>query len=183
MPHFRLSAKPMLIALATLACSAILLAGFIFVASAFGPGSASILVLFLVPPLIVALRLRRRWLTVRGREIVYLVILCCTAVGAVIFVVRDWYDKGMDRSYAEDVQWTKFEHLLRRDQAFRNVTIKLTDRKHIYWVEGTVASEEDLDRLRSLACSCGIKRERLDGPYVDSISLRIAPQYSANQEH
>jgi hypothetical protein len=182
MPHCQLATKPMLIAIAMLACSIPLLAGFFFVASAFGVGAASVLLLFLIPPLIVALRLPRRWLTVRRREVVYLAILCCAAFGAIFFVVRDWYDKGMDHSHAEDIQWAKFEQLLRRDQAFRNVVIKLTDRKHIYWVEGTVSSEEDLNRLRSLAFSCGIKQERLDGPYVYSISLRVAPQEKASQE-
>ena len=174
MSRFRLPVKPTLIALVILACSALLLLGFVLIASDFGlRAAAALLLLFLLPPLVVALRLRRRWPTVGKREVVYLAVLTCVAFGAIIFVVRDWYDKGIDHDHAVAVQWSRFERLIRRDPAFRDVQVKVTARKRIYYVEGTVASEADVDRLKSLALNCGIERVRLDGPYMHSISLRV----------
>jgi hypothetical protein len=68
--------------------------------------------------------------------------------------------------------WTEFERLMRRDPAFRNVKINLTDRNHIYWASGTVSSQADLDRLRSPASRSGIDR-RIDGPFEHSASLTV----------
>jgi hypothetical protein len=174
MAQLRSATKRTLIALAVLVCVAPSVVGFVFVASDFGLRAASgLFLLFLLPPLVIAIRLRWRWPTVRGREVAYLAVLFCVAVGAMVFVVRGWYDTGMDQRHAEDVRWAEFGRLMRRDPAFRNVEITLTHRKHIYYVEGTVASQADLDRLKSLALSCGIKRERLDGPYTNSVSIHM----------
>lgn len=174
MPELRLATKRTLIALAVLICLAPLVFGFVIVASDFGPRAASVLFfLFLLPSLVVAVRLHRRWPAVQGREVVYLAVLSCVALGAVVFVVRDWYDKGLQYYHAEDVRWSEFGRLMRRDPAFRNVQIRLTHRKHIYYVEGSVASQADLDRLQSLAIDCGIDRKRLDGPYIHSVSIQV----------
>jgi hypothetical protein len=77
--------------------------------------------------------------------------------------------------------WTEFERLMRRDPAFRNVKINLTDRKHIYWASGTVSSAADLDRLRSLASRCGIER-RIDGPFEHSAGLTVKVSDRAGQD-
>jgi hypothetical protein len=181
MLRLSLATKRTGIALAVLLCLAFLVRGFISVASDFGAFAAfSIFFPVLLPPFVVATHLWRRCHNVQGREVAYAAILACFCLGAIIFVVRDWYAKGMHRQHAEDLQWSQFERLIRRDPAFGNVQITLTDRKHIYYVEGTVPSREDLERLKSLASRCGIERERLDGPFVHSVSLTIAPQRTAD---
>lgn len=154
--------------------------GYAFVFFDFGMFRAALIfLLFPLPSVFVAFRLRTRLPTVRGHEIGFLVILSLFATGAAIFVVRDWYDRGLHHAHAEDVQWSQLENFMRRDSAFQNVKIRLTDRKHIYYVEGTVNSNADLERLLALAYRCGIKRKRLDGPFVHSVSLTVSPNGSA----
>lgn len=150
----------------------VFVAGFTFASHVFGLGAAAALSLLLIPAVVVGVRLGRRWSAVRGRELVFLAILFCVGAGGIICVVRDWYANGMDQYHAEDVKWGKFEQLIRHDPTFPNVRINVTDRKQIYWVSGTVDSESELTRLRSLASQCGIER-RLDGPFAHSVSLTI----------
>jgi hypothetical protein len=148
-------------------------AGFAFVSRVFGLDDAMFLSLIPVFPLIVAIRLRRRWPAVRGTELILLLLLLTIASGGGVFVVRDWFDKGMDHRHAEDVQWAEFGVILRKDPAFKNVEIKKSLRKNIYWVDGVVATEADLDRLQSLATRCGISGRSLDGPFQSSVSLIV----------
>lgn len=171
--RFRSALKAATIPFAIFCGIALLAADFVFVGPVFGFVAASLLSLFMIPSLVVTVRLYRRRLTVRRRELAYLAVLSCAALAAAVFVVHNWYDAGMDRRHAEDVRWAEFGRLVRHDPAFQNVWIRVTTRKQIYWVEGTVASKADLDRLKSLAADCGIARERLDGPYVHSTSLTV----------
>jgi hypothetical protein len=163
------------VALSILVGFTLFVAGFVFVSLVFGLSNALALSLLLLPPLVVTVRLCLRWTPVRGRELAFLAILLCGASGSIVFVAWDWYAAGMARYHDDDVKWTEFERLMRRDPAFRNLKINLTDRKHIYWASGTVSSETDLDRLRSLASRCGIER-RLDGPFEQSASLTVEAQ-------
>src|SRR5437867_2998970 len=103
---------------AVLASAVLLVGGFAFVSWDFGFRGAAVLSLVLALPLVVAVRLRRRWPAVRGRELVFLATLFCAVSGGGIFVVRAWYDDGLDRDHAEDVRWAEFERRLRRDAAF-----------------------------------------------------------------
>jgi hypothetical protein len=160
----------MVIAVLTLACLAPFAAGFVFVSRVFGLSNALGVSLLLVPPLVTAVRLCLRWPAVRGRELAFLAILLCVASGGTVLVVWDWYAGSMDRYHAEDVKWSEFERLIRRDPALRDVRVNLTGRKHIYGASGTVASEADLNGLKSLASRCGIGRQ-LDGPFAHSVSL------------
>jgi hypothetical protein len=73
------------------------------------------------------------------------------------------------------VRWAEFERRLRLDPAFRDVQVHKSERKNIHWASGTVDSETDLTRLRSLAAECGIEG-RLDGPYMHSVSLTVRGQ-------
>ncbi len=170
-PDARTSAR--LFSLAILGYLVAWAAGFAFISRVFGLEGAMLLSLIPVFPLIVAIRLRRRWPAVRGTDLVRLFLLLAIASGAEVFVVRDWIDKGMDRQHAEDLMWAEFGVALRRDPAFKNVEIKKSLRKDIYWVSGTVDTEADLERLRSLATRCGISRRRLDGPFQHSVSLIV----------
>lgn len=172
---------PGLMARAILLCLAFFAAGFVFIFHEFGLSAALTLSLILAPSLVVAVRLRRRWPAVRGRELAFFALSLAISCGGVAYVVRDWYEAGMDRYHAEDVRWAEFERRIGRDPAFRDVRINMTDRKNIYWASGTVASESELDRLKSLASRCGIER-RLDGPFAHSVSLTVGPPNGTGSE-
>jgi hypothetical protein len=180
MPRIRFTVRRMWIATAILACLALFVAGFVYVSFVFGLPSALILSLLLAPPLGIGIRFRRRWPAVSSRELTFLTIVLCVALGGVAFVTWDWYDTGMDRFHAEDVKWAEFERLIRQDSAFRDVSINVS-RKNTYWASGTVASKADLDRLASLASQCGIK-QRLNGPFVHSVSLTVRTSDRARQD-
>jgi hypothetical protein len=167
--------RRMVIVVVTFACLAPAAAGFVLVSRTFGLSNALAVSLLLIPPLVIAVRLCLRWPDVRGRELAFLAILFSVASGGTLFVVWDSYATGMDRYHAEDVKWTEFERLIRRDPALRDVRVNMTGWKHVYWASGTVASEADLDRLKSLASRCGIGR-RLDGPFAHSVSLTVRTQ-------
>jgi hypothetical protein len=83
------------------------------------------------------------------------------------------YVEGLDRYHANDVSWAEFKRRLRRDPAFQDIQVHKSERKGIYWASRAVDSETDLARLHSLAVECGIDRPRLDGPFVDSVSLSV----------
>ena len=123
---------------------------FIFVSHVFGPGDAILLSLMPFFPLIIAIRMRRKWLTLKGRESVYLGILLIITFCAVPGLIWYWYDLGMDRLYAEHLERVKFMHLLHEDSAFQK--LELVERKGC-WLEGAVRTPADLDRLRSFAAT------------------------------
>jgi hypothetical protein len=160
---------------AVFASLALLVGGFAFVAQEFGVRSAATLSLLLALPLVIAVHLCRRWPAGRSRELAYLAILFGVASVGGTFVVRVWYADGLDGDHAKDVQWTAFERRLRRDPAFRDVQVHKSERKNIHWASGTVESQADLARLRSLAAECGIDGP-LDGPYAQSVSLTVRRQ-------
>ena len=150
-------------------------AGFGFASREFGLGAATVLSSIPALPLIVGLRMRRRWHSVQSKELVLLALLLVVAIGSSLVVVRNWYETGMDRYHSEDVKFVEFGRALRKDPAFQDIRICFTKTKHIYWVSGTVKSESDLSRLRFLAARYGITG-RLDGPFEDSISITIRQQ-------
>lgn len=141
---------------ATVISAVLLVGGFAFVSGEFGIPGATVLSLLLAWPLVVAIRLHRRWPAVHGRELVFLVILLCASAGGGFRVVRAWYASGRDRHHAADVRWGAFERRLRGQPAFRNVQVEKSKRKNIHWAGGVVDSEEDLTRLKQLAAEYGI---------------------------
>jgi hypothetical protein len=171
MAQYWITVRRITLSVALFACLALFVVGFAAISRVFGVGGAVALSLLLAPALVIAVRLWRRWPAVHVRELAFLAVLFCVASGGIVFVVRDWYAKGMDELHAEDMKWTEFQRLLRRDRTFQDVKINL-NRKHFYWASGTVASEADLDRLKSLASRCGIEG-RIDGPFVHSVSLTV----------
>lgn len=161
------------IGVAILVALAVLVVGFAFVSQEFGYYGAAVYSLILVPPLVVAIRLYRKWPSASVRELVFLAVTFFFAIGGAAFILNAWYADGLDRDHAEDVKWDQFEKRVRKDPRFQNVQIHKSERKNVYWVTGTVESQADLERLRSLAAECEIDRQRLDGPYVHSISLTV----------
>jgi hypothetical protein len=125
---------------------------FLFVSNVFGPGEAILLSLIPLFPLIVAIRMRTRWLSLKYRETVYLGILLIITFCAVPGLIWYWYDLGMDRFYAEHLERARFVDLLHKDPAFRNLV--LVERKGC-WLEGEVPTAADLVRLQALVDNNG----------------------------
>jgi len=163
-------------------CVAILVSAIFFVGwfgflyRNFGFHPASVLSLICALPLAAAVRLCSRWPAVRGRELAFLAILFCAVGGGSIFVVRAWYTDGLYERYAEDLRWAEFERRLRRDPSFCDVQVHLSELKNIHWASGEFDSDADLARLYSLATDCGIKKRRLDRPFVHSVTLTVRRQ-------
>ena len=158
---------------ATVAFVGFFAGGFALVARDFGLGSAAILLLVLAWPLIVAVRLSRRWSAVRDKELAFLAILFCIAGGASTFLVGTWYDSGLHRRHAEDLSWAEFEVRLRDVPAFRDVRVHKSEGKHIHWVGGVLDSDADLEHLNVLASECGIIGRHRDDRFVPSDSLTV----------
>ena len=149
MGEARFMARRMTLDVAVFACLALLVGGFAFVSQEFGSRSAAVLSPLFAPPLVVAVRLHLRCAVGSSYS-----SQSCSASRPV--AVCSWC--GLDRDYAEDVRWAEFKTRLRQDPAFWDVRVNKSERKDIHWASGTVASEADLDRLRSLAAECGIER-------------------------
>jgi hypothetical protein len=164
------------IGVAILTCLAGIAAVFAFVSPDFGSTAAGVLSLLFAVPLVIAAKYLRRMPTARWRGFAFIVALLCVVSGGVVFVVRDWYAKGMDRLHAEDVKWANFERRMRDDPAFKKVKINVTNRKNVYWASGTLPTVADRVRLDQLAEECGIVGRQLDGPFVHSISLTVEGQ-------
>ncbi len=126
---------------------------FLFVSREFGVVAAIALSLMPVFPLAVAVRMCLRWPAVRQRELAFLLVLVMIAAGSVVGVVWDWYATGMNRYHAEDLEYAAFSRTVRKDPAFLNVELWVSP-KHIFWMRGTLASDPDLARLRTLANQC-----------------------------
>jgi len=142
----------------TLAIAAYLVAwalGFAFATRVFGPGAAAFLSVILAFPFALALRMRSRWRNLRAREFAFLFTLLLVAVAGVGRVVWDWYDTGWDRERAQDVEFVEFARLVHDDPAFRGIEVPESPK----WLgmRGTVASDADLDRLRSLVARSSIR--------------------------
>lgn len=120
---------------------------YVFVSHVFGPGAAILLSLIPFFPLIIAIRMRKKWLTLKSREFVYLGILLIITFCAVPGLIWYWYDLGMDHFYAVHLERVNFVDTLHNDPAFRNLV--LVERKGC-WLEGTVPTETDLVRLKSI---------------------------------
>lgn len=161
------------LSMSVFASAILLVVGGAFVSREFGFRGAAMLSLLPVLPLVVAVRLRRRWPAVPGRELTFLLILFCAAAGGSAFVVRAWYAAGLDRRHADDVRWTEFERRMRRDSAFQDIQVHKPERKNIHWASGAVDSEADLAGLHSLAAECGIERKRLDKTYVNGLRQSV----------
>lgn len=165
------SAKRIILDAALVATAAILIGGAVVVSREFGFVLAVGLSLILALPLVVAVRLRRRSPSARPRELAFLVVLVCAAVGSSAFVTREWYASGFAERHLEDLQWSRFESAFRRDPAYRNLVTEW-NHKSRYYVEGEVATEADLERLCKLAKQHNV-RWPLDGPFAHSKSLTV----------
>lgn len=158
---------------AVVASVAMVVGGFVFASRTFGSDNAFGLALLLILPLVASVRLCWRWPAVQGRELGFLVVLFCVVAAGGFFVVRRWDHLGLDWRHAEDVKWGAFESRLRQDPAFRDVQIHRPERKSLYWASGGVASQADLERLKSMAAECGLDRKQFEGPYSPGVRMDV----------
>jgi len=130
-------------------------AAIVLVSRVFGLGSAIGLSLILVLPLAVAVRMRRQWRAVQGRDFALLLLLLAVVLGGIAYVVWDWRGAGEDRQRVRDFQFAQLAGLVRKDPAFHDVEFSVTEDNERYQICGTVASPSDLERLESLGSRFG----------------------------
>lgn len=104
-------------------------------------------------PLAVAVGLLRRSPEVQRREVVYLVALTVGAGGSAVAITANAYRTGADRHHAQLKEYTRLLRTLREDHAFDGVELYKSP-KDIFWMRGSVATDADFSRLRSLAATC-----------------------------
>ena len=162
------------------------IAEFIFLTQQFGLKPAFVLSLISALPLAIAFYMWHRWNSIRKTSFDWLSLALVVTVAATAWTCTENIKRSYNHNVHHGAQWTffrprdpgevsweKFGQELRKDPAFQNVKVVLTERKHIHYVSGTLKSESDLDRLKALAQKCGIFPRDLDGPYAHSISITI----------
>ena len=125
-------------------------AAFVVVSLTCEMGLAIIILILFVLPFVNALLMRYRRRAVRKTHLAVFVILVILVYCAGIAAVLGWY--GEHREFIE------FRRLLSRVPAFRNIELSYDERLKgtPHWMRGMVASDADLDRLRSVADQCRI---------------------------
>jgi len=124
---------------------------FVFVYRVFGIDLPAILLsLILAVPLVVAVRMRCRWPALRGREFVFLLLLVIFASGGGVFVIQHLYDTCRDLMRTEDRRFDEFTRIAHADPAFRDINFLTVSSKRFRQIQGTVATQADLDRFQTL---------------------------------
>lgn len=143
-----------LFTLAILAYSSFWGVGLPLLALTFGSGSAIGLAIIVALPLIIALRMRNRCDAVRKGELAMLLTLVIVVFVAAVTVITIWYDAGLDHRHTRDLKHAQFGRLLHKDPAFGKVEVY--NCKGAAWLQGTVDSHADLQRLNALADQYGV---------------------------
>jgi hypothetical protein len=145
-----------LFSMAIAAYGVLCLAVVIFAYRVFGTALAIGSLLMLCLPIAVSLRLLSRWHLQRARDFLLLLVLLVVDLGGVGYLVWRDYEVGMDERHAQELKAYDFIQAVSNDPAFRNVEAAL-GRKQVLFIDGRVASQADLVRLKSL-------RERYNVP-------------------
>ena len=153
------------LSLAVLFYIAALGAAFEFVRRVFGIVEGIGLSLLLAVPLVVGLRLFRARPAAGGRNLTLIIALAIIVGAASTAVIRSWYAAGIDRRHAEDIEFDNFVRKVRNDHSFETVDLFVSP-KHIFYLRGAVASDNDLSRLRTLAGTCRVIH------WKDEVSVR-----------
>ncbi len=137
---------------ALVAYAVVCVVGFVVIASKYGLRPSLALSLIAIAPVLIGLRIHRRWESVRSQEFVFLAILWVICIGGVTLITRAWDEGGFYGTVfatptEEDSNWKRFKNELRRDAAFRDLTIEHF--RGVSWVKGSLGSEADLERLVS----------------------------------
>ena len=120
----------------------------VFLWQMFGAVFSLILSVLVGFPLVIALWMYPRFQSVKKREWIFLLILFCFAFLGSVYVIFDNFQHGLHLRHAEHLRRARLADFLHEDPAFENV--KLVDDGKFCSFEGTVATEADLERLRSL---------------------------------
>jgi len=157
------------------------IAEFVFITREFGFKNAIALSILSLLPFLLSVSMRVRWKSVKGSDWGALALLLVAMTLATIVLVDRWYKSGwhyrpgtwtfVTPQSEEDRNWDAFLREVRKEPAFKR--IKSRRFRGVNWLEGTLESMADLDRLIALARKCGINDRRLDGPYRHSISITI----------
>ena len=159
-------------------------AGCIFLSREFGIKNAIVISMILAIPFALIISMRSRWNSLGvGDWGLLVMVLSVAAVGTKTIVDR-WYESGWHYRHGrwtffpppsqESLKWSEFKEEFYKDASFKNLKVhRPTNSKNSYWLEGSLESEADLDRLVALAKKCGIDQESLDGPFRNSISIVI----------
>jgi hypothetical protein len=135
----------------------------IFVQQAFGLDiPALLLFLVLTIPLIVAMRMRRRWPVLSGREYAYLLSLIILVLLGCVFVIQNWYVQGIDLQHAQDLKFDELMQNAKEDPQYLHVEFSITNHKGRYIISGSVASQTDLKHLQAMCKQYGFQRYLTD---------------------
>ena len=113
----------------------------------------------LVLPFVIAIRICRRWPEVRGREFAFLLVLIAFVFAGGVFTIRGWYDKCVDLHHAQDVKFEELSRVVSENPTYCNIKLARVPFKTfspIYQIQGTVASQTDLEHFRSLCDGHGL---------------------------
>jgi hypothetical protein len=130
----------------------------IFVYQVFGMYGVGGLSWILILPFLVAIEICRRWPQVRGREFAYRLVLIIVAFAGSALMIRNWHGQCVDLHHAHDVSFEKLSRIVSENPAYRNIKLARVPFKAfnpIYQIQGTVASQTDLERFPSLCDAYG----------------------------
>ncbi len=131
----------------------------VFLHRVFGMDVAAIILsLVLVVPLVVAVQMRRRWPEVRKHELAYLLILMAFVLGGSVYTIHYWADIGLHNKHTSYLRFQELTVNAQKDPAFNDVEFSASEFKvdwDIFQIRGTVASQADLERLKSLCDQYG----------------------------
>lgn len=132
---------------------------FVFVHRMFGIDTATIILLSVIAaPFVVALRMRSRWPEVRKHEFAYLLILMVFVLGGSVYTIYYWTDIGLHNKHASYLRFQELTVNAQKDPAFNDVEFSASEFKvtwDIFQIRGTVVSQADLERLKSLCDQYG----------------------------
>jgi hypothetical protein len=115
-------------------------------------------ILILIVPLIIALRMHRRWPKVRGREFTWLIVLLIFVLMGGAYVVGYWHDAGLDKEHARNVRFVELTRLVDKDPVFNNIELIYQPFKvgnGYYCIKGSVPTQADLEHLQMLCDQYG----------------------------
>jgi hypothetical protein len=154
----------------------------IVVNQTFGSGVIILLALIFTAPLlftfVTAARMQRQLLCVRRREFVFLTILAVILLCSGGYTVWYFHNLGMDAAHAERMKYEELVRIARSDAAFYHVKFSIAEEKqggYSCYLNGTVSSQDDLDRLKALGKSVWLYWDT-DGVVVEKNGKNASPK-------
>ncbi|MBN1395689.1 MAG: hypothetical protein JW959_11755 [Pirellulales bacterium] len=104
-------------------------------------------------PALVALRMLLRTAEVKKREWVFLAVLTLFVLGSGLYTIGYWVDIGLADNHASNSRFRELTACAKKDSAFSNIEFSRIEFKvghDLFEIRGTVPSQADLERLKSL---------------------------------